>query len=240
MGMTLWKSFGASVRGPGHITEGLPNQDAWAAFHHAWGDGIVVSDGVGSKPLSNFGSHAACLAVEFAAHACCARGEIERNSLFSSLQANWLRLVAPLEPRDCATTCLFALRMDGAIHLGMLGDGLVAVVKRNGSVVSLSENKMQGFSNVTTALSSNVSANDWRYLLLPEEQCIAVLLCTDGVADDLDDADGFVTGFVEAHRTLASVSTNRRIHEMLENWPTPRHSDDKTLACLCHEEVADE
>ena len=130
--------------------------------------------------------------------------------------------------------------MDGAIHLGMLGDGLVAVVKRNGSVVSLSENKTQGFSNVTTALSSNVSANDWRYLLLPEEQCIAVLLCTDGVADDLDDADGFVTGFVEAHRTLASVSTNRRIHEMLENWPTPRHSDDKTLACLCHEEVADE
>lgn len=37
MVMTLWKSFGASVRGPGHITEGLPNQDAWMSFHHAWG-----------------------------------------------------------------------------------------------------------------------------------------------------------------------------------------------------------
>lgn len=239
--MTLWKSFGASVRGPGHIAEGLPNQDAWTAFHHVWGDGIVVSDGVGSKPFSSFGSNAACLAVESAALACCAGGEIECNSLFSSLQANWLRLVAPLEPGDCAATCLFALRLgDGAVHLGMLGDGLAAVVKRDGSVVSLAEDKTQGFSNITTALSSNVSAKDWRYLSLPGEQCIAVLLCTDGVADDLDNADGFVTGFVEAHRKLASVSANRRIQEMLENWPTPKHSDDKTLACLCHEEIADE
>jgi len=238
--MTLWKSFAASVCGPSHITGGIPNQDAWAAFHHVWGDGIVVSDGVGSKPFSNFGSHAACLAVEFAAHACCASGEIERNVLFSGLQANWLTFVAPLEPRDCAATCLFALRMDGAIYLGMLGDGLAAVVKRDGAVVSLSENKTQDFSNITTALSSNVSAKDWRYLSLPEEQCIAVLLCTDGVADDLDDADGFVSNFVEAHRTLAAVSANRRIHKMLENWPTPKHSDDKTIACLCREETEDE
>jgi hypothetical protein len=86
MGMTLWKSFGASVRGLSHIAEGLPNQDAWAKFHHVWGDGIVVSDGVGSKPFSSFGSHAACLAVEFAARACCTGGEIEHNSLFSSLK----------------------------------------------------------------------------------------------------------------------------------------------------------
>ena len=116
--MTLWKSFGASVRGPHHIAEGLPNQDAWAKFHHVWGDGIVVSDGVGSKPFSSFGSDAACLAVELAVLTCCPDGEIERNSLFSSIQANWLRLVAPLEPRDCAATCLFALRLDGVIHIG--------------------------------------------------------------------------------------------------------------------------
>ena len=238
--MTLWRSFGASVRGPSHIAEGLPNQDAWAAFHHAWGDGIVVSDGVGSKPFSNFGSYAACLAVELAAHACCVGGETESNSLFNSLQANWLRLVAPLEPRDCVVTCLLALRMGGAIHLGMLGDGLAAVVMRDGTVVSLSENKTQRFSNITTALSSNISAKDWRYLSLSEDQCVGVLLCTDGVADDLDNADGFIASFIEAHRTLASVSANRRIHEMLENWPTPKHSNDKTIACLCCEEVVNE
>jgi len=237
--MTRWKSFGASVRGPAHITEGLPNQDAWTAFHRVWGDGIVVSDGVGSKPFSRFGSRAACLAVKFAAHACCNNNEIARDTLLNHIQSNWLSLVAPLQPRDCAATCLFALRMEGSIHMGMLGDGLACVVKHDGSVVSLAENKTQSFSNVTAALSPNASAKDWRYVSLPQAQCMVVLLSTDGVADDLLDMDGFVTNFAEDHRDLACASANRRVCQMLEHWPVPRHSDDKTLACLCREEVAD-
>lgn len=236
--MILWKSFGASVRGPGHLATGTPNQDAWASFHHAWGDGIVISDGLGSKPFSNIGSAAACRAVECAAHRCCDKSEIDHDFLSHCIKTNWLSRISPLEPRDCAATCLFAFRLgDGVIHLGMLGDGLAAAVKSNGSVVSLSEDKSQGFSNITTALSLNVSAKDWRHLSLPEEDCAAILLCTDGVADDLENVDGFVTGVIEAHRTLAAVRANQHIREMLENWSTPKHSDDKTIACLCREEI---
>lgn len=239
--MIVWKSFGASVRGPGHVATGNPNQDAWASFHYAWGDGVVISDGLGSKPFSDFGSQAACLAVEYAVHACCDKTEIDYNFLSDHIRTNWLSLITPLEPRDCAATCLFAFRLgDGAIHLGMLGDGLAAAVKSNGSVVSLSEDKSQGFSNITAALSPNVSEKNWRYLSLPEEECTAVLLCTDGVADDLDNVDGFVMGFIEAYRPLAAVSANRHAREMLENWPTPKHSDDKTIACLCCEDVTHE
>jgi len=243
--MTLWKSFGASVRGPSHITEGLPNQDAWMSFHHAWGDGIVVSDGVGSKPFSNFGSDAACLAVGCAALACRIKAEISqveinRDYLFERIQHYWLSNISPLEPRDCSATCLFAFRFgDGLIHLGMLGDGLVAALKPDGSVVSLTEDKGYGFSNITTALSPNVSPNEWRHISLPEEECIAVFLCTDGVADDLDDVDGFVSGFIEAHCSIAEISANRRTREMLEKWPTPKHSDDKTIACLFREDTPD-
>jgi serine/threonine protein phosphatase PrpC len=236
--MILWKSFGASVRGPGHIVTGIPNQDAWASFHHAWGDGIVISDGLGSKPFSSIGSNAACRAVEYAAHHCCDKTEIDHNSLSNRIKTNWLSLIEPLESRDCAATCLFAFRLgDGAIHLGMLGDGLAAAVKSNGSVVSLSEDKSQGFSNITTALSLNVSAKDWRHLSLLEEECAAILLCTDGVSDDLENVDGFVKGVIEAHHILAVVNANQHIREMLEKWPTPKHSDDKTIACLCREEI---
>ncbi len=245
MGMTLWKSIGASVRGPGHIAEGLPNQDAWMSFHHAWGDGVVVSDGVGSKPFSNFGSDAACLAVGCAALAYRIKAdtshvETNRDFLFERIQHHWLSNIRPLEPRDCSATCLFALRFgDGLIHLGMLGDGLIAALKSDSSVASLSEDKGYGFSNITTALSPNVSPNEWRYFSLPEEECIAVLLCTDGVADDLDDVDGFVSGFIEAHCSMAEISANRRTREMLEKWPTPKHSDDKTIACLFREDAPD-
>lgn len=243
--MTLWKSFGASVRGPSHITEGLPNQDAWMSFHHAWGDGIVVSDGVGSKPFSNFGSDAACLAVGCAALACrikaeISRAEVNRDYLFERIQHYWLSNINPLEPRDCSATCLFAFRFgDGLIHLGMLGDGLVAAIKSDGSVISLIEDKEHCFSNITAALSRNVSPNKWRYIALPEEACLAILLCTDGVADDLDDVDGFVSGFIEEHCSIAGISANRRVREMLEKWPTPKHSDDKTIACLFREDAPD-
>lgn len=239
--MTLWKSFGASVRGPVHISTGTANQDAWSSFHHIWGDGIVISDGVGSKPLSNFGSDAACRAVEHVARAFGVQTEINLDFLFNRIRDNWLALIGPLEPRDCSATCLFAFRLgDGAIHLGMLGDGLAAAIKSNGSVVSLSEDKSRGFSNITTALSPSVSAKSWQYFSLPEEECAAILLCTDGVADDLDNVDGFVKGVIEAHRTAAAVRANQHIREMLENWPTPKHSDDKTIACLCREEITNE
>jgi len=238
--MIIWKSFGATVRGPGHIATGKPNQDAWASFHRTWGDGVVVSDGLGSKPFSNWGSHAACFAVKCAVRACSSQTTIDLDHLFDSIKTQWLYHIAPLDPHDCAATCLFAFRLrDGAIQIGMLGDGLASALKSDGSVVSLEEDKSQGFSNITTALSAKVTAKDWRHLSVAEDDFTAVVLCTDGVADDLDDSDGFVKGFAEEYCALAALSASRRARGILENWPTPKHSDDKTIACLCREDVPD-
>lgn len=244
--MTLWRSFGASVRGPAHIATSTPNQDAWIAFHHFDADGVVVSDGVGSKPLSNFGSMAACLAVKLVAQAHRFRLDIlpypiNPDLLFEQIKNNWLSVLSPLNSRECSATCLFAFRTgDGFIQVGMLGDGLASIVKFDGTVVSLLDDKANGFSNTTSALSSNVLPKDWRYLSLPEHECVAVLLCTDGVADDLDNIEGFIADFVESYCPLATVSANRRVRDMLEKWPTPKHSDDKTIVCLFREEAPDD
>jgi serine/threonine protein phosphatase PrpC len=234
--MTSWISFGASVVGPRHLVEGKPNQDAWLAFHNAYGDGIVISDGLGSKQRSDFGSRAACLAVARAADASPTTPQIVRDELFDCIKAHWLSLIAPLEPSECAATCVFALRLgNGFVRMGMLGDGLAAAVKRDGSVVSLYDDKSEGFSNITSAIAPNTSAADWRDVSLLEEECVAVLLCTDGVADDLVDSDGFVKGLIETHRGLATVTSDRHVREMLASWPTPKHSDDKTITCLYRE-----
>lgn len=239
--MIRWWSIGASVIGPGHVATGLPNQDAWAAFHHEWGDGIVVSDGLGSKPFSDFGSRAACLAVARSIHCCTRMPELDHTVLADRIKAKWLSLITPLSPRDCAATCLFAFRMSGGLVLmGMLGDGHAAVVKVDGSVGSLSDDKMDGFSNITAALSPDTDAEEWRWLSVREDECRSILLCSDGVADDLTDPTGFVAEFCAAHREISSVAASRRAREMLAVWPTPRHSDDKTIACLFREEVEDE
>lgn len=239
--MKLWSSFGASVIGPGHIAERKPNQDAWLAFHHFWGDGIVVSDGLGSKPFSDFGSRAACLAVALAVHACQGKAEVDHVFMAERIKNKWLSLIMPLGARDCAATCVFAFRVnDGMVRIGMLGDGLAAVVKTDGSVVGLFQEKSDSFSNITVSLSEEVTVNDWRWLSVPDADCQSIVLCTDGVSDDLTDVNGFVKEFTDAHRKLSSTSAARRTREVLENWPTPKHSDDKTIACLFQVEVVDE
>ncbi|MDR0551185.1 MAG: protein phosphatase 2C domain-containing protein [Spirochaetaceae bacterium] len=239
--MTVWKSFGASVIGPGHIRARKPNQDAWLAFHHTWGDGIAVSDGLGSKALSEFGSYAACLAAASAVHACRDMAEMEYTFPFDRIKKNWLSLIAPLDSHDCSATCLLVFRLaDGIIRTGMIGDGLIAILKTDGAVLSLTENKTSGFSNVTSALSKNSTDKEWRFLDIQENICRAVVICTDGVSDDLEDADGFIREFVEHSADLACVSAARNTRNMLENWPTPGHSDDKTIVCLFRDEAGDE
>jgi serine/threonine protein phosphatase PrpC len=237
--MTVWRSFGASIIGPAHIAAGSPNQDAWRSFHHAWGDGVVVSDGLGSKPLSAIGSRAACLAVVGAARECCGESVVDSALLFERIKSKWLSLVAPLDPRDCAATCIFAFRInDGKVSIGMLGDGLAAVITANGSVETLQEDKSGSFSNITNALSEDLGKNKWLWRSIQEDDCQSILLCTDGVSDDLTDVTGFVKEFCDEHVGLSSLSASRRVRETLEKWPTPKHSDDKTIACLLREEVA--
>jgi serine/threonine protein phosphatase PrpC len=239
---TTWKSFGASVIGPGHVATGKPNQDAWASFHHIWGDGIVVSDGLGSKALSDFGSKAACRAVETAARRFAdAVAAGTRPTLLEDIREGWLESIAPLDPKDAYATCAFAFRLsDGIVRLGLLGDGCAAAVKQDGTVRSLADDKTSGFSNMTIALTPATNEAQWSLLEVPESECVAVVLCTDGVSDDLDDINGFMTGFVAAHRGLALATAARQTLTILEDWPVPKHSDDKTIACLLREVVSDE
>lgn len=239
---TSWKSFGASVIGPGHIATGKPNQDAWAAFHHIWGDGIVVSDGLGSKALSDFGSKAACAAVESAVRRfASARATGSQPNLLEDIRDGWLESISPLDPKEAYATCIFAFRLcDGIVRMGLLGDGCAAAVKQDGTVTSLVDDKTANFSNMTNALTPTTSEAHWSLFELSESECEAVVLCTDGISDDLEDIDGFMTAFVTASRGRARASAARQALEMLNDWPVPKHSDDKTIACLFREVTSDE
>lgn len=237
-----WRSFGASVIGPGHVATGKPNQDAWASFHHPWGDAVVVSDGLGSKPHSDWGSAAVCRAVEFAAsnHFQSSVAASQPESLVRQIRDEWITAVAPLSPRDSAATCVFAIAdRAGKVHLGLLGDGAVVAVLRDGLIKALTDDKADGFSNMTSALSPNVDAQHWQLSSVPATDCVAVVLSTDGVSDDIEDLEGFARGFATSFAGLADVVASRRIREMLSSWPVPKHSDDKTLACLMRKAPTD-
>jgi hypothetical protein len=225
------KTFGASVRGPAHAADGRANEDAWAQSRSVGEAVIVVSDGMGSKPNAAVGSRAACRAAIDALRQWRRFPEADTDTLLGLLHVLWRARVAPLEPSSCACTCLLAvLRQEGESFAAQLGDGVV-LVRDDGGVRSVLERSSSSFTNETHALGITKRLAAWKKEVLPTGTR-SIVLCTDGVADDLlpEKYDEFV-GWLETD--IGRQKANRRWRALvasLRGWPTPRHSDDKTIA----------
>lgn len=225
-----WRICATSVIGPGHIASGLPNQDAWATWKtHRYGC-LAVADGLGSRPHSDIGSKSACHAAVIVAQRHVYDKCFYARHFVDELRLEWLAAIRPFSPEECATTCIVAMWSPRFIRLFQIGDGLAAAVMRDGRVVALSDDKSESFSNLVNPLSATTSSGEWRMSCVLATHCVGVLLCTDGISDDLSNLSGFATACVA---DLASgEATAPCWANMLENWPVPAHSDDKTMAVL--------
>lgn len=235
MSDSVWSSWGACVIGPLHIKNGIPNQDSWMARQYKWGNVVVVSDGLGSKPHSDHGSKAACLSVFEAAKTYQKNRQANIADILKLIHANWLIKVAPLSPSDCSATCLFAIKIEGIITLGRLGDGMIAVYgDSKKDCLILSDNKQNSFSNYTYSLHHEFKPDQWETTTIEVSICKAVVLCTDGISDDLlpEKQMIFVQELYSSYTDIAPAERNKDIRRWLNDWPVPGHSDDKTIACL--------
>lgn len=235
----LWRTWGASRIGPGHLRLGLPNQDAWLAQQFNWGEVVVVSDGLGSRPKSDLGARAACYAVVEAARLYhnCARAPVQE--LLRLIHALWLLKIGPHAANDCCATCLFVIRRKGQCLLGQLGDGMIAVCGDNSEQsILLQADKQDSFANLTHSLGAAFNPEHWQTGSISTEQCQAVVLCTDGIADDLlpSKQSQFARELVTVYGSKSPRQIKQDLDNWLKHWPVPGHSDDKTIACLYHKE----
>lgn len=232
-----WESFGVSVIGPGHVRTGLPNQDAYAMSDSSEYNCVVVSDGVGSAVMSDVGSRMVCDAVLKTAEEMVSENRNFNAALFvAEVKERFLRAIEPLTLRECSATCLFSLSHAGELAVGMLGDGLIAIQKKDGQLEILRDDKTDSFSNLVFSFAESTRSEEWKTLVMPENLCRAVVLCTDGVGDDLIDIEGFMKGFIEEYSAKDVPEAIHEVQLMLKNWPTPKHSDDKTIACMFRRE----
>ena len=229
-----WKRAGASVQGPAHRDASLPNQDAWSTFEGPFAHGIVVCDGLGSKPYSHFGSRLACAAVGEAFRIWSREPEATLEELIRLIHALWNIRVSRYGQRDAATTCLFAAGLiSGDLLLGQLGDGMVLLETPNGGIQQVTPPR-DGFLNETTGLGIARSIGEWVTHRQPIEPDTFVMLATDGISDDVrperlpDWVNYWKTELLPANPRQRAA----RIARELENWPRPLHSDDKTLAVM--------
>ncbi|AHV95632.1 PP2C family serine/threonine-protein phosphatase [Paenibacillus sabinae] len=241
MGVTFdrWGIWGASMIGPLHIKRKLPNQDAWFARQYKWGDVVAVSDGLGSRPRSDIGSTAAVQAVVDAARICGGYPEERVTEFLQLIHAIWLMRIAPYKAGDCGATCLFVIRAGGRSLMAQLGDGLIVAHGERTEPRLLFDDKEDAFVNMTAALNRDFDGAAWRTLVSDARLYDAFLLCTDGISEDLvpEKRVEFAKELYAAYRGIPAPERRRDIRRWLKEWPVPRHTDDKTIACLYREQV---
>jgi serine/threonine protein phosphatase PrpC len=225
-------AFGASVAGPAHEAAGVPNQDTWLSSAAAGWRVVAVADGLGSRANASEGSRAACAAAVEAVRAWRRTPAAPLDVLVALVHLLWRARVAPREPSTCATTCLFAaLGPDGAGAAAQLGDGLVLVRDGEG-LRPLRERPPGDFVNETDALGVTKQTSAWATRgFAPGAR--SIVLCTDGVADDLlpGKHDEFVA-WATNHAERPPRARGAALRAALRAWPTPAHTDDKTVAVI--------
>ena len=243
MKKNAWNSWGASMIGPSHLKLGLPNQDAWMSRHYIWGEVVVVSDGLGSRPKSNVGAQAACQSVIEAAKSYHSCPDAKIEDVLRLIHSLWLVKIAPFEPHECCATCLFVIRFNGKCLLAQLGDGLIAVCSNSSDEpILLYDTKQDSFSNLTFSFGCEFRPEQWQTRTILSDHCDAVVLCTDGISDDLmpDKQSEFAKELYISYRDYSSRQRKNELRGWLKDWPVPGHSDDKTIACLFKKERASE
>ena len=231
------QTYGASVRGPRNQSEGQANQDAWIRASGVFGHLVGVCDGVGSRRNADIGARAACRALREAARHW--RGGVPEVHLVRLVETLWRLGVRQHKPADCACTCMFALREpDGRLVLAGLGDGLAMVRDGNNDLAVFGGREVDAFGNDTLALGTPHRIENWWIASDPPRPNRAVVLATDGVADDLEPARrGAFVGWLSGEiRHIPATARWRRLCRELREWPVPHHVDDKTIAVMVEHE----
>lgn len=222
----------SSVRGPSHVREGLPCQDAWLAVASARASLAVVCDGMGSRPRSREGSQAATLATRDAWRLWqrSPTGSVE--DLIRLVEVAWRIRLGRVPMNEAATTCLlYAEDRHGRAAQAQLGDGLIMRRTPDGEV-ALHPTRSEGFG-LTLALGTPHTLTDWSFAQVePLASGEVLLLATDGVSEDLDPRRlGDLAAWVVDN--LGPLQRpGRALAKELRDWPVPHHQDDKTLLTL--------
>lgn len=228
-----WKTVQASVRGPGHIKDNLPNQDCAYIGYFDKFLLVMVCDGLGSHAHSDYGAQTLCKLFapcfkewsKFKSHI--------PTDFLRLLHCQWLMHVRNFGADECGCTCQFAIvNSKGKGWLAQLGDGMT-LVRHNGIIEAFSEIK-DSFGNETSAMGDYDAIPFWRLnkieLSSPSDR---ILMMTDGISEDiLSDA---MDEFVSAFDIFFEVPINRaqkNLKDELTHWPTQHHIDDKTIIAI--------
>ncbi|MGL4987529.1 MAG: PP2C family serine/threonine-protein phosphatase [Treponemataceae bacterium] len=237
--MNKIQGYGFSVIGPSHVRNNMPNQDSFLIRKKNNFSLAVISDGLGSKKYSQRGSTAVCRSVYKAVQKLINHKKkkgLHKIELLTKIKTNWVQLISPYKPSDCSATCLFVLVTKSKCVVAMLGDGMIYLQgKEDKNSILLMDDKDESFSNSTFSLSDTNYLKEWQIHVFETQNIQKVLITSDGISSDL--ADGQEKLFCDdllddIKKQKYSAKKKEYLKSMMDNWPVPMHSDDKTCVIM--------
>lgn len=210
------------------------NQDSFSVCEVSGGYVVAVSDGLGSRPLSQAGSAILCqTACQVADEFVC---NIEDDETFlATVYTRWTQTLAEndLAIEKCNATALIVVVGTENIWAYRLGDGFISIATDD-KIATLFDTKENDFINATECLHSEFQFDKWECLHLKHKKFLGLVAATDGVTFHIDKEtlSGVITDFCTDYAALELCD----ILTDLKAWlPTLIGGDDKTLAFLLKE-----
>ena len=207
-------SGGISIMGSYHDV----NQDSFLSNSYKDGYIMVVSDGIGSKSLSHFGSNYT-LDLDV----------ISFKDIIYACHEEWKKRLSEYDIKQCYATLLVAVIREKTIKAARLGDGFLAIYA-DGKVTCLYDKKENYFANETDCLKENLDREKIEIVEMEYSKFQGAISCTDGVEIGTmqeGDITGFTQEFVDEYSNKVKNEVVEEIESWLKVWPG---MDDKTLA----------
>lgn len=219
-------SGGISIMGSYHDV----NQDSFLSKSYKDGYIMVVSDGMGSKSLSHFGSKCICESVyDVISNYTLDLDVISFKDIIYACHEEWKKRLSEYDIKQCYATLLVAVIREKAIKAARLGDGFLAIYADR-KVTCLYDKKENYFANETDCLKENLDREKIEIVEMEYSKFQGAVSCTDGVEIGTmqeEDITGFTQEFVDEYSNKGKNEVIEEIESWLKDWPG---MDDKTLA----------
>lgn len=219
-------SGGISIMGSYHDV----NQDSYLSKPYKDGYIMVVSDGMGSKSLSHFGSKCICESVyDVVSNYTFDLDVISFKDIIYTCHGEWKKRLSDYEIKQCYATLLVAVIRKNKISAARLGDGFLAVYT-DGKVTCLYDKKENYFANETDCLKEELDRKKVEIVEIEYSEFQGAVSCTDGVEIGTmqeEDISNFTREFVDEYLNQDMDEVISEIETWLKDWPG---MDDKTLA----------
>lgn len=206
------------------------NQDSFLSKPYKDGYIMVVSDGMGSKSLSHFGSKCICESVyDVVSNYTFGLDVISFKDIIYACHEEWKKRLSDYDIKQCYATLLVAVIREKTIKAARLGDGFLAIYA-DGKVTCLYDKKENYFANETDCLKEELDREKIEIVEIEYSKFHGAVSCTDGVEIGTmqeEDITGFTQEFVEEYSYKEKDEVIEEIESWLKDWPG---MDDKTLA----------